>query len=121
MNGQNSRSGGGVRTGFEGGQSSFLQRMPKLGGFRNPNRKEYTPVSLSHLEARFQENDTVSLETLKEKRLVRSNAMRAKILASGKLSKKLSFEGVSFSASALEKVKKAGGVVAEAEVAVEKK
>ncbi|MCB9809833.1 50S ribosomal protein L15 [Candidatus Peribacteria bacterium] len=80
--GQNSRSGGGVRLGFEGGQSPLLKRLPKLKGFKNPNRVETSVVDLSALGV-FSAGEAVTLETLKEKQLIPARATRAKILANG--------------------------------------
>jgi large subunit ribosomal protein L15 len=100
MNGQNSRSGGGVRVGFEGGQNPLLRRLPKLKGFKNPNRVEYFPVNFSVLEEKYEDGELVSVRTLLEKGILRSAKYPVKVLAAGSLSKKLSFEGVSFSKSA---------------------
>lgn len=112
-NGQNSRSGGGVRLGFEGGQSSLLQRMPKLKGFKNPNRVEAQIVSLVTLNEAFADGETVSLETLLAKGLIRSNNSKVKVL-NGEIEKKLTISAeLLISASAKETVVKAGGSVQE--------
>jgi len=87
--GQNSRAGGGVRPGFEGGQSGLLDRMPKKRGFRNPNRVEAQILNLDTLEENFKDGETVSLETLVDKNLIRKNNAKVKILGNGELTKKL--------------------------------
>ncbi len=113
MNGQKARAGGGVRLGFEGGQTPLIQRMPKMGGFRNPNRVETKAVNLSDLELRFEAGDKVDLETLLAKKLINKNDGKVKILASGEITKKLSIEaGILFSKTAKEMIEKAGGSVA---------
>ncbi|MEA3304575.1 MAG: 50S ribosomal protein L15 [Patescibacteria group bacterium] len=105
-NGQNARSGGGVRHGFEGGQTSLIQRMPKKRGFRNPNRKENQPVSLSSLN-RFEEG-TVTKLMMKKAGLIGSEKLPVKILANGEVSKKLVIEAEKASKLALESLSKAG-------------
>ncbi len=87
--GQNSRAGGGVRLGFEGGQTPLIQRMPKLRGFRNPNRVETQVINLSDLEAKFKDGDTVNLETLIKAKLINKNNSKVKILGNGTCKKKL--------------------------------
>ena len=112
-NGQNARSGGGVRLGFEGGQSSLLARMPKLKGFTNPNRVEAQIVSLEDINAVFADGESVSLETLLEKRLIRSNNAKVKVLA-GVIEKKLTVSAeLLISATAKQSVVAAGGTVSE--------
>ena len=64
QNGQLSRSGGGKGAGFEGGQQPLAMRLPKLPGFRNPNRVEYTAVNVSRLEAKFNDGDVVDTQSL---------------------------------------------------------
>ncbi len=99
--GQNSRAGGGVRPGFEGGQSGLLDRMPKLRGFKNPNRVEAQILNLDTLEENYKDGEKVSLETLIEKNLIRKNNAKVKILGDGTLTKKLEVaEGILLSASA---------------------
>lgn len=110
MNGQNARAGGGVRLGFEGGQTPLIQRMPKFRGFKNINRVEAHPVNLIDLEAQFEAGETVSFETLIAKGLVRKNASRVKLLASGEITKALKIEaGITASKTAKELIEKAGG------------
>ena len=87
--GQNSRSGGGVRPGFEGGQMPLYRRVARRGFSNYPFKKEYVVVSLSAIEGRFSNGDTVSLETLREHGLIGNRDKLAKILGDGHLSKKL--------------------------------
>ncbi len=110
MNGQNARAGGGVRLGFEGGQSGLLDRMPKLRGFKNPNRIPTRAVNLSDLEEVFNDGDKVDLDALIDKNLV-GNGESAKILGKGKLTKKLEISGLQVSESAKKAIEKAGGKI----------
>jgi len=97
--GQNARSGGGVRLGFEGGQTPLLRRAPKLKGFKNRNRVEFLPINLDLLDEKFADGEIVSPETLVEKGILKNTKKPVKILGRGKLTKKLSFEGVKMSAT----------------------
>jgi len=97
--GQNARAGGGVRPGFEGGQTPLVRRMPKLKGFKSPNRIEYTPINLDTIELRFEDGEIVSPDTLVEKGVLKTVKNPIKILARGKLTKKVTFEGVRMSAA----------------------
>ena len=108
--GQNSRSGGGVRLGFEGGQMPLYRRLARRGCSNYPFRVERQPISLAELERVFAEGETVSAETLKAKGLIKGQ-VEAKILADGELAKKLVIEGVKVSAAAAEKIKAVGGEV----------
>lgn len=110
-NGQNCRAGGGVRQGFEGGQSGLLMRMPKLRGFNNPNRVEAQTVNLDKLDLAFVDGDTVNPATLTEKNLARTNNSKIKVLGDGELTKKLNLEGLLVSATAKAAIEKAGGTV----------
>ncbi len=109
--GQNARTGGGVRIGFEGGQTPFIQKMPKKRGFNNINRKEYAPVNLGKIDMFFSDGDVISYESLVEKKLARRNSLPIKILGNGSLTKKLTFQGLSCSSSVKEKVEKCGGKI----------
>ncbi|WP_432353392.1 50S ribosomal protein L15 [Sporosarcina sp. A2] len=108
-NGQNSRSGGGVRLGFEGGQLPLFQRLPKR-GFTNINRKEYAIVNLETLN-RFEEGTEVTPELLIETGIVSNEKSGIKILGNGILEKKITVRAHKFSASAKEAIEKAGGQV----------
>ena len=105
--GQNARSGGGVRPGFEGGQIPLFQRLPKR-GFTNINRKEYAVVNLDKLNG-FAEGTEVTPELLLETGVISKLNAGVKILGNGKLEKKLTVKANKFSASAKEAVEAAGG------------
>jgi len=105
--GQNSRSGGGVRLGFEGGQIPLFQRLPKR-GFTNINRKDYAIVNLDTLN-RFDEGTEVTPELLIESGIVSNAKSGIKILGNGILEKKITVKAHKFSASAKEAIEKAGG------------
>ncbi|MBN3534979.1 50S ribosomal protein L15 [Mycoplasma procyoni] len=99
---------GTVRPGFEGGQNPLFRRLPKI-GFNNINKVEYQTISLARLEEVYKANETVTLESLFEKRLVRRKTMPVKLLANGTLTKKLTIQVNAASVSAKEAVEKAGG------------
>lgn len=105
--GQNARSGGGVRPGFEGGQTPLFQRLPKR-GFTNINRKEYAVVNVETLN-RFDDNTEVTPELLIETGIVRKKAQDVKILGNGNLEKKLTVKAHKFSTAAVEAIEAAGG------------
>ncbi|MDS9472023.1 50S ribosomal protein L15 [Sporosarcina pasteurii] len=105
--GQNARSGGGVRLGFEGGQTPLFQRLPKR-GFTNVNRKDYAVVNLDKLNL-FDEGTEVTPELLLELGVVSKAKSGIKILGNGKLEKKLTVRAHKFSATAKEAIEQAGG------------
>ena len=105
--GQNARSGGGVRPGFEGGQTPLARRLPKR-GFTNVNRKEYAVVNLDALN-RFEDGTEVTPELMIETGLVKKELAGIKILASGTLEKKLTVKAHKFSSAAQEAIQAAGG------------
>ncbi|KAB2329635.1 50S ribosomal protein L15 [Cytobacillus gottheilii] len=105
--GQNARSGGGVRPGFEGGQTPLFQRLPKR-GFTNINRKDYAVVNLDALN-RFEDGTVVSPELLIETGVVSKERAGIKILAKGKVEKKLTVKAHKFSSAAKEAIEAAGG------------
>lgn len=107
MNGQNSRSGGGVRLGFEGGQMPLYRRLPKR-GFTNKWAKEFAEVNVSDLN-RFEDGSVVDLKVLLESGLVKKELDGVKVLGNGSLEKKLTVKAEKFSKSAAEKIEKAGG------------
>jgi len=107
--GQNARSGGGVRLGFEGGQTPLFRRLPKR-GFTNVNRKEYAVVNIDTLN-RFEEGTAVTPELLIESGIVKSEKAGIKILANGNVEKKLSVKAHKFSAAAKEAIEAAGGTI----------
>lgn len=108
MKGQNSRSGGGVRPGFEGGQMPLYRRLPKV-GFTNIFRKEYAVVNLFDLNEKFEDGTVVTIDALKEAGLVKAVKNGVKILATGEITKKLTVQANKFSATAAEKINAAGG------------
>ncbi|TDQ34728.1 50S ribosomal protein L15 [Aureibacillus halotolerans] len=105
--GQNARSGGGVRPGFEGGQNPLFRRLPKR-GFTNINRKDYAVVNLSTLN-QFDDGAEVTPETLVANGVVKNQKSGIKILGEGQIEKKLTVKAHKFSASAQEAIKAAGG------------
>jgi large subunit ribosomal protein L15 len=105
--GQKSRSGGGVRPGFEGGQMPLVRRLPKR-GFTNVFAKVYSIVNLKDLEV-FEENTLVTPELLKEAGLIRKAQDNIKILGDGDLTKKLTVQAHKFSKSAQDKIEALGG------------
>lgn len=107
--GQKARSGGGVRLGFEGGQTPLFKRIAKR-GFNNINRKEYAIVNLSDLN-RFEDGAEVNPVTLVEIGLVKKELAGVKILANGKLERKLTVKAHKFSSVAKEAIEVAGGTV----------
>jgi len=113
--GQKSRSGASIDPLFEGGRSSYIERLKKVKGFKSP-RAPRTTITLAFLEKHFEAGEEVSRETLIEKKLFSPKRVEGgfKVVASGTISKALSFESrIRFSESALEAVKKAGGTVLE--------
>ena len=107
MNGQNSRSGGGVRLGFEGGQMPLYRRLPKR-GFNNKWAKEYAEVNVKDLN-RFEDGTEVDLGVLLAAGLVGKQLDGLKVLGNGELNRKLTVKAEKFSKSAVEKIEKAGG------------
>jgi large subunit ribosomal protein L15 len=107
--GQKSRSGGGIRLGFEGGQTPLFRRLPKR-GFTNINRKEYAIVNLSTLN-RFDDNSEVTPGTLVDAGVVKAKKAGIKILANGELTKKLTVKAAKFSKAAKEAIVAAGGSI----------
>lgn len=105
--GQGSRSGGGTRPGFEGGQMPLSRRVPKR-GFRNPFKKISAVVNLGQLEI-FSSGSEVTPELMLEHRLIRVKGERVKILGEGSLSKPLTVKAHGFSSKAKEKIEAIGG------------
>ena len=106
--GQWARSGGGVRPGFEGGQTPLFRRLPKRGFTNARFRQTYAVVNLEQLNE-LPENTVVTPDLLVEKRIVRSLQDGVKILGKGELTVKLSVQAHAFSASAKEKIEAVGG------------
>ena len=107
--GQNSRSGGGVRPGFEGGQLPLFQRLPKR-GFHNISRKEYAVVNVEQLNV-FEDGAVVDVEALINAGLVKNVLNGVKILGQGELTKKLTVKANKFSESAKKAIEALGGSV----------
>jgi large subunit ribosomal protein L15 len=107
MNGQNSRSGGGTRLGFEGGQMPLYRRIPKR-GFTNIWRTEYETVNVSALSV-FDDGAEITQATLVERGLIRKSKNGLKILGDGEIAKKLTVKADKFSKTAAEKIEAAGG------------
>ena len=107
--GQRSRSGGGVRRGFEGGQMPLIRRVPKR-GFFNLFRETYEVVNLSDIALKGLDGD-INPENLLTAGLVRKQNSKVKILGDGEIEKALAVKAHAFSASAREKIEKAGGTV----------
>ena len=105
--GQKSRSGGGVRLGFEGGQTTLARRLPKR-GFTNFNRKEYAIVNVETLN-KYDDGTVVNAALLLEDKVIKKELSGLKILGNGELTKKLTVQAAKFSASAKEAIEKAGG------------
>lgn len=105
--GQNARSGGGVRPGFEGGQMPLHRRLPKR-GFCNVFAKKYAGVNVSALE-KFEAGSVVDADALLAAGIIRKKLDGVKILGGGELTKKLTVKAASFSASAKSKIEAAGG------------
>lgn len=107
--GQNARSGGGVRPGFEGGQIPLYRKLPKR-GFTNRFATNYAIVNVSALNV-FEDGAVVDLETLLAKKIVRKSLDGLKVLGNGEITKKLTVKATVFSATAKEKIEAAGGKI----------
>ena len=105
--GQNARSGGGVRPGFEGGQMPLYRRLPKR-GFTNRNTKDIVSINITELN-RFEDGTVVTIETLVKNGVIKNPKDGVKILGNGELTKKLTVKANAFSASAAEKIQALGG------------
>lgn len=99
-----------VRPGFEGGQMPLHMRLPKLRGFKNPNRVEFQPVNVGRIAELFPAGGTVSVEDLVAKGAVRRGHL-VKVLGTGDVNVKLEIVADAWSASAEEKIKAAGGSI----------
>ena len=108
--GQNARSGGGVRPGFEGGQIPLFRRLPKRGFSNAMFKKEYAVINLSDLN-RFNDGDVVTPELLKEMGIIKKELSGVKVLGNGTLEKKVTVKAHKFSQSAKEKIEISGGKV----------
>ncbi len=109
--GQQSRSGGKVYVGFEGGQMPLYRRIARRGFSNYPFKKEYSVFNLSEIEIRYTDGETVNKESLVLKGLLKKVDSLVKILGDGDLTKKLTVVVDKVSASAKEKIEKVGGTV----------
>lgn len=105
--GQNARSGGGVRPGFEGGQMPLARRIPKR-GFNNIFAEKMTVINVSDL-AKFKEGTVVDTELLKAAGIIKKADNGVKVLGNGEINVNITVKAAAFSASAKEKIEKAGG------------
>ncbi len=105
--GQNARSGGGVRPGFEGGQIPLYRKLPKR-GFQNHFSTTYAIINLDTL-AKFEDGAVVDLEILKSSGIIKTTENKLKVLGNGEITKKITVKASVFSASAKEKIEAAGG------------
>jgi large subunit ribosomal protein L15 len=117
-NGQNSRAGGGVRPGFEGGQMPLYRRIARRGFSNYPFKIVNIVVSLEIIEKKYSDGETVSLDTLKVKKIIKKRDTHVKILSQGDFTKKLTFQALKLSAATKEKIEKAGGSVVTPEEVV---
>ena len=106
--GQNARSGGGVRPGFEGGQLPLYRKLPKRGFSNYKFKTTYATINVEDLN-RFEDGAVVDLDALMAARLVRKELDGVKILGNGEITKKLTVKATVFSANAKEKIEAAGG------------
>ena len=108
--GQNARSGGGVRPGFEGGQMPLIRQLPKI-GFTNNFRKVYTTINVSDLEV-LDNGTTVTVELLKSKNIIsKIEPYGLKVLGNGNLTKKLNVQAAKFTDGAAKKIAAVGGTI----------
>jgi large subunit ribosomal protein L15 len=106
--GQKSRSGGGVRLGFEGGQMPLQQRLPKF-GFSSRVNNSFKEVNVKNIDGL----DIVSLESLKEKKIIPNRITKVKIFGTHELQSKITVKGIKVTKGAKESIEKAGGAVEE--------
>ncbi|EMB25034.1 50S ribosomal protein L15 [Treponema denticola] len=113
--GQQARSGGKVYAGFEGGQMPLYRRVAKKGFSNYPFKKEFYVVNLAMLETKYSDGETVNKESLMQKGLLRKGSLYVKVLGTGDITKKLTVDVDKISASAKEKIEKAGGTIVQSE------
>jgi len=112
MKGQNSRSGGGVRPGFEGGQIALIKALPSMRGFTNIFKVKYVPVNLKDLD-KIGDSLEITPDVMVDSRIVKNKDVRIKILGEGSLSRPLVVHAHKFSNEARKKIEDAGGSVKE--------
>jgi large subunit ribosomal protein L15 len=113
--GQNSRSGGGTRPGFEGGQMPLYRRIAHRGFSNYPFKEIYTVINVSKLQEKFIDGEVVTEETLREKGLLKGKKALVKILGNGEIKVKLDVQIEKVTSGAKTKIEKAGGKVLEKE------
>lgn len=106
--GQNARSGGGVRPGFEGGQMPLQRRIPKR-GFNNIFAKKYVSINIGTLNSRFEDGAVIDTQALLDTGVIKNSRDGVKILSNGEVNKKLTVKATAFSKAAKEKIEAAGG------------
>lgn len=116
--GQQSRSGGKTYVGFEGGQMPLYRRVAMRGFSNYPFKKEYAVFNLRDIEAKYDNGETVNVESLVLKGLLKKANLPVKILGNGDITKKLTVSVDKLSASAKDKIEKAGGSVVDCDVKV---
>lgn len=109
--GQNARSGGGVRPGFEGGQTPLYRSLPKRGFNNKIFAKEYAIINIAKLNDLFEDGAVVDINTLLENGIIRKELCGLKVLGNGEITKKLTVKASIFSVAAREKIEAAGGKV----------
>ena len=109
MKGQKSRSGGGVRPGFEGGQLPIIKRLPSLRGFTNVFKKQFNVVNLDRIIEKFPEGGDVDTNALVDAGVIRDDSNPTKILGRGTLTVSFNISANKFTRSAKEKIEAAGG------------
>jgi large subunit ribosomal protein L15 len=110
--GQHARSGHAIRPGFEGGQMPLHRRLPKKGFNNTLFRYRIEVVNVGQMDGAFEEGATINHQALADAGLVNKTCDLVKVLGSGEISRKLSFQGLQVSATAKEKIEKAGGTIA---------
>ena len=115
MKGQKSRSGGGVRPGFEGGQLPLIKKLSALRGFNNIFRREFIPINLNTISKLYEKDNEISPETLVEKNVLKDTKSPIKILGDGEINFSVKVTAHKFSRSAKDKIISAGGTIQELE------
>ena len=112
MKGQKSRSGGGVRLGFEGGQLALIKKLPKMRGFTNIFKIKYSIVNVGALSL-FSEGSVIDSKSLFDKGLINNTKTAIKILGDGDITQSLEVRANKFSKSAVDKIESVGGTIKE--------
>ena len=115
MKGQKSRSGGGLRPGFEGGQLPLIKKLSALRGFNNIFRREFIPINLNTISKLYEKDNEISPETLVEKNVLKDTKSPIKILGDGEINFSVKVTAHKFSRSAKDKIIAAGGTIQELE------